>query len=156
MASEQLVVFQLKTEEYAIPIAQVKEIIRYNGATKLPNTPDYIDGIINLRDKVITVIDLAGKFLFATDKSTDKQVLIVEAAGQEVGLVVDTVTEVIRLNENEIEAADGLGYANETIRSIGKAGKRLFIILDLNKLFIPEELAIIQDTGLPESIQLSS
>ena len=53
MASEQLVVFQLATEEYAIPISQVKEIINYNGATKLPNTPNYMDGIITLRGKVI-------------------------------------------------------------------------------------------------------
>lgn len=69
MASEQFVVFQLATEEYAIPISQVKEIIRYNEATKLPNTPGYIDGIINLRGKVISVIDLAGKFALPAEYS---------------------------------------------------------------------------------------
>ena len=89
MASEQLVVFQLATEEYAVPIEQVKEIIHYKGATKLPSTPGYMDGIISLRGKVLPIIDLAEKFALLTEKSAAKQALIVEVAGQEVGLVVD-------------------------------------------------------------------
>lgn len=147
MASEQLVVFQLATEEYAIPISQVKEIIRYNEATKLPNTPNYMDGIINLRGKVISVIDLAGKFALLVEKSSKKQALIVEAAGQEVGLVVDAVTEVIRLEENAIEPANGIAHSNEYIRSIGKVDKRLLIILDLSKLFSQEEMMVLRDAG---------
>ncbi|MDD4599462.1 Chemotaxis protein CheW [bioreactor metagenome] len=147
MASEQLVVFQLAAEEYAIPISQVKEIIRYNGTTKLPNAPGYMDGIINLRGKVIAVVDLAKKFAVATERSTAKQALIVETAGQEVGLVVDAVTEVIRLDETQIEAANGIAQSSEFIRSIGKADKRLLIILDLNKLFTQEELAVLGDSG---------
>lgn len=147
MASEQLVVFQLAAEEYAIPISQVKEIIRYHEATKLPNTPEYMDGIINLRGKVISVIDLAGRFALPVEKSADKQALIVEAAGQEVGLVVDVVTEVIRLEENAIEPANGIAHSNEFIRSIGKVDKRLLIILDLNKLFSQEEMMVLRDAG---------
>ncbi|MDF2499727.1 MAG: CheW protein [Anaerosporomusa subterranea] len=147
MASEQLVVFQLATEEYAIPISQVKEIIRYNGATKLPNTPGYVDGIINLRGKVIPIIDLAGKFVLLTAKNSDKQALIVEAAGQDMGLVVDAVTEVIRLEETLIEAANGIAQSNEFIRSIGKVDKRLLIILDLDKLFSQEEMIVMREAG---------
>ncbi len=147
MASEQLVVFQLATEEYAIPISQVKEIVRYNSATKLPNTPGYMEGIINLRGQVIMVIDLAGKFALRTEKSSDKQALIVEAAGQEIGLVVDAVTEVIRLEETAIEPANGIAQCNEFIKSIGKVDKRLLIILDLNKLFCQEELMVMRDAG---------
>jgi purine-binding chemotaxis protein CheW len=147
MASEQLVVFQLKTEEYAIPIAQVKEIIRYNGATKLPNTPEYMDGIINLRGKVIPLIDLAGKFALLVETISTKQALIVEVAGQEVGLVVDAVTEVIRLEENAIEPANGIAHSSEYIRSIGKLDKRLLIILDLNQLFSTEEMMVMQEVS---------
>lgn len=147
MASEQLVVFQLASEEYAIPISQVKEIIRYNSATKLPSTPGYMDGIINLRGKVISVIDLAGKFALSVEKSSDKQALIVEAAGQEVGLVVDSVTEVIRLDDNAIEVANGIAHSGEYIRSIGKVDKRLLIILDLSKLFTKEEITVIREAG---------
>ncbi len=62
MASEQLVVFRLGSEEYAVTIAQVKEIIRYGGATRLPNTPEHLEGIINLRGKVIPVVDLGKRF----------------------------------------------------------------------------------------------
>jgi purine-binding chemotaxis protein CheW len=147
VGSEQLVVFQLALEEYAIPISQVKEIIRYNGAAKMPNTPEYMDGIINLRGKVISVIDLIEKFALAVEKGSDKQALIVEAAGQEVGLVVDSVTEVIRLEDNAIEAVNGIAQSSEFIRSIGKLGKRLLIILDLNKLFTHDEVIVIREAG---------
>ena len=145
MASEQLVVFQLAKEEYAFPISQVKEIIRYNGATKLPNTPGYMNGIINLRGKVISVIDLAGKFALLTEKRSDKQALIVETGGQEIGFVVDAVTEVIRLEETAIEAANGIAQSNEFIKSIGKVDQRLLIILDLDKLFSQEEMIMMRD-----------
>lgn len=135
----------MATEEYAIPISQVKEIIRYNSATKLPNTPGYMEGIINLRCKVISVIDLAGKFAFLTEKSSDKQALIVEVAGQEIGLVFDGVSEVIRLEESEIEATNGIAQSNEFIKSIGKVDKRLLIVLDLDKLLKQEEMIMIRD-----------
>lgn len=147
MASEQFVVFQLATEEYAIPISQVKEIIRYSSATKLPNMSGYMDGIINLRGKVISVVDLAGKFAVLTEKSSDKRTLIVEVADQEIGLVVDAVTEVLRLEEGVIEAANGMAQSNEFIKSIGKVDQRLLIILDLDRLFSQEEMIMMKDVG---------
>ena len=147
MASEQLVVFQLAIEEYAIPIAQVKEIIHYKGATKLPSTPGYMDGIISLRGKVLPIIDLAEKFALLTEKSAAKQALIVEVAGQDIGLVVDAVTEVIHLEETAIEEANGIAQSNEFIKSIGKVDKRLLIILDLDKLFTQEEMTVMRDAG---------
>lgn len=147
MTSEQLVVFQLAAEEYAIPIAQVKEIIRYKGATRLPGTPAYMCGIVNLRGKVIPVIDLAGRFELPVDKNADKQALIVEAAGREVGLVVDVVNEVIRLDGGAIEAANAVAQSTEYIRSIGKTDDRLLIILDLDKLFTQEEMTVLCEAG---------
>ena len=137
-----LVVFQLATAEYAIPISQVKEIIRYNGATKIPTAPEYMEGIINLRGKVISVVDLSGKFALPTEKGVAKQALIIEVAGREVGLVVDEVTEVIRLEETEVEAANDLAQSNVFIKAIGKVDKRLLIILDLSNLFSEEMLAM--------------
>lgn len=146
--SEQLVVLQLAAEEYAISISKVKEIIRYHGATKLPNTPSYMDGIINLRGKVIPVIDLAEKFAVAVEKTADKQVLIVEAASQDVGLVVDEVIEVIRLEERAIEAVRGMAQSSEYIRAIGKVDDRLLIILDLDKLFTQEEITALETASV--------
>jgi len=147
VGSEQFVVFQLANEEYAIPISQVKEIIRYNGATPIPNAPEYMDGIISLRGKILAVINLAGKFALFTGKNSTRQALIVEAAGQEVGLVVDAVTEVLRLEENAIEAANGIAQSKAFIRAIGKVDKRLLIILDLSQLFSQEEMSIMKNAG---------
>lgn len=144
MVSEQLVVFQLAAEEYAIPISQVKEIIRYNGATQMPDTPEYVEGIVNLRGKVIPVIHLAKKFNFPQGKNLDAQALIVEAANQEIGIVVDAVTEVIRLDENATEAVSGIAQPGEFIKAIGKVEKRLLIILDLDKLFSQAEMTAVK------------
>ena len=140
MASEQLVVFQLGSEEYAVSITQVKEIIRYGGATKLPNTPDYLEGIINLRGKVIPVMDLAHRFSLAREKSDGGQAVIVETMGQEVGLVVDGVTEVLRIDDTAIEPAQTICHAGDLFRGIGKLQERLLIVLDLDKLLSEGEL----------------
>lgn len=147
MASEQFVVFQLAKEEYAISIEQVKEIICYSGATKLPNALGYINGIINLRGKVISIIDLADKFFMMTEKISTRQALIVTTSGHEVGLLVDTVTEVIRLDESAIETANGIASSNSFIKAIGKVGNRLLIILNLNELFTQEEMTAIKSAG---------
>jgi purine-binding chemotaxis protein CheW len=147
MASEQLVVFQLGSEEYAASISQVKEIIRYGGATKLPNTPEHMEGIINLRGKVIPVVDLAKRFGLAQAKQAGTQALIVEAAGREVGMVVDVVSEVLRLEDGAIEPGQTVSHAGEFLRGIGKAGDRLLIILDLDKLFSEEEQGAMRAAG---------
>ncbi len=143
MASEQLVVFQMGNEEYAIAIAQVKEIIRYGGATRLPDTPEHMEGIINLRGKVIPVVDLAKRFGLAREKREGIQAVIVEASGRDVGVVVDEVTEVLRLEEGAIEPAQTVRHAGEFLRGIGKLEGRLLIILNLDKLFSEEEQAIM-------------
>ena len=104
MSTEQLVVFQLANEEYALPISQVREIIQYKDVTRLPHTSEYMEGIINLRGKVIPVIDLALKLSLQTEKTLNKKVLIVEATEKDIGIVVDEVKEVIRLEDTAIEA----------------------------------------------------
>ncbi|MDR7866532.1 MAG: chemotaxis protein CheW [Sporomusaceae bacterium] len=147
MASEQLVVFRLGKEEYAVSITQVKEIIRYGGATKLPNTPDHMEGIINLRGKVIPVIDLAKRFGLVREKTDGAQAVIVEAARREVGVVVDGVTEVLRIEDSAIELAQTVCHAGQFLRGIGKLEGRLLIILDLDKLLSEEEQQAIAFPG---------
>lgn len=147
MASEQLVAFKLGSEKYAVSIAQVKEIIRYSGANKLPNTPEHMEGIINLRSKVIPVMDLAKRFGLVQGKARDKQVVIIESLGLEVGVVVDEVTEVLLLEENAIEPAPTVTQMGELLRCIGKQGERLMIILDMDKLFSKEEKELLQNVG---------
>jgi Chemotaxis signal transduction protein len=147
MASEQLVVFQLGDEEYAVQISRVKEIIRFNGAVKLPNTPAHLEGIINLRGKLIPVVDLGKRFGLARAKAAGAQAVIVEASGREVGVVVDQVTEVLRLEDSAVDPAQAVGWRGDFLRGIGKLDNRLLIILDLDKLFGGEDGAAEAEAG---------
>jgi purine-binding chemotaxis protein CheW len=146
MAEEQLVLFSLGNEEYAISIIQVKEIIQYKGVTKLPNTPECMEGVITLRGKIIPVIDLARRLELATAMGNDKRVLIIETTGREIGIVVDEVTEVIRLQDSAIEPPP-MSTGNDYVRGIGKEGNRLLILLDVDKLFGEGEMQELQKVG---------
>lgn len=146
MAEEQLVLFSLGKEEYAISIGQVKEIIQYKGVTKLPNTPEYMEGVINLRGKIIPVIDLARRLALVTAKVDDKRALIIETAAGEVGIVVDEVTEVIRLQDSAIDPPPSAA-TNGYIRGVGKEGRRLLILLDVDKLFGEDEMQELKKVG---------
>ena len=130
MAEQQVVVFHLGQEEYCLPIGQVREIIQYQGATKLPGAPGHFEGIINLRGKIIPVIDLAKKFQLAA-ASGERQALIVEVGDNSLGVIVDSVTEVIRLQDGAIEVPPAqAASAGSCVRGIGKTGERLLILLD--------------------------
>ncbi len=153
MAMQQMVIFRVGIEEYAIPIEMVKEIILYRGATRLPGTAEYIDGMINLRGKVLMVIDLAKKLALRSGHPAEQhQALIVETGGQEVGLLVDVVTEVMQLEEEDIEPAAGIVPAGGYIRAIGKADQRLLIIMDLPKLFTDSEIAELRKEHAEQSV----
>lgn len=146
MAEEQLVLFSLGGEEYAISITQVKEIIQYKNATKLPNTPLYMEGIISLRGKIVPVVDLASRLELAVSENSDKRALIVETAGREIGIVVDEVTEVLQLQDSAIEPPPA-ATANGYIRGIGKEGNRLLILLDTDRLFSKDEIEELKKVG---------
>lgn len=144
---EQLVAFRLGREEYAISISQVKEIVRYSGATKLPNTPTHMEGIINLRSNVIPVVNLAKRFDLPAEEVKAKQVVILETAGLEVGVIVDEVTEVLMIEEENMEPAPMMDQQEAFFRGIGKLGDRLMLILDLDVLFDREETEMLQNAG---------
>jgi purine-binding chemotaxis protein CheW len=146
MAEEQVVLFRLGKEEYAISITQVKEIIHHKGATQLPDMPGYVEGIISLRGTIIPVVDLAMRLGLITSRNGDKRILVIEMAGREIGIIVDEVTEVIRLQENAIEPPP-LATVNGYIRGIGKEGTRLLILVDIEKLFDEEELQELKKVG---------
>lgn len=138
-----MVVFRLGKEEYGVSISQVREIIQYRNATKLPNTADFMEGIINLRGKVIPVIELARRFGLTVDCEKDRRAIIVDVADQEVGVIVTEVTEVLRLSDEQIEAVPAMTSVNECIRGIGKDAHRLLILLDLSKLLRADEIEAI-------------
>lgn len=139
MTEEQLVLFSLGREVYGIAIAQVKEIIQYKAATKVPNTREYMEGIITLRGKIIPLINLALRLKLTASSSSSQRALIIETAGREIGIAVEDVTEVIWLQANAIELPP-MATGNSYIRGIGKKGDRLIILLDVDKLFNEAEL----------------
>ena len=143
---EQFVIFSLGKEEYAVSISQVREIIQYNGATKLPQTPKFVEGIINLRGKVIPVINLAERFELKTDEINSKKAVIVDTNGKEIGMIVDEVTDVIRISSESIEPAPSImSINNHFIRGVGKRDNRLLILLDLDQLFTYEEFSQLKE-----------
>jgi purine-binding chemotaxis protein CheW len=135
MLEEQLVVFRLQNEEYGLPIHKVKEIIRLVAITKMPNTPEYIEGVINLRGGIIPVIDLKNYFgFFVNEQQAEGRIIIIEIAGKEVGIIVDAVEEVLCISEENIEPPP-LQASNmaDYVRGVGKLQDRLLILLDLDR-----------------------
>ena len=134
MAELQWVIFGLGQEEYAISISQVKEIIKYKDVTKLPNMGGGMEGIISLRGRVIPVINLSKRLNVPTASTVEKKVLIIETENHDLGVIVDQVTEVLRVQEASIETLPMVA-GNEYIQGIGKVSNRLLIWLDVETLF---------------------
>lgn len=140
----QLVVFKLAEEEYGFAINQVEEIIKMAEATRVPKAPKYISGIINLRGKVIPVINLKERFNLAQSALDDQnRIIVVEIQDYSVGIMVDCVTEVLRLSDTAVEPTPSVFSSNisdEYIKGVGKLNERLIILLDLEHILSIEEI----------------
>ena len=133
----QLVVFDLAGENYGVNIGTVREIIRLQSVTHLPEVPDYVEGVINLRGRVIPVVNLRRRFgLAASEHSADNRIVVVDIAGEDLGVIVDAVTEVLRVPEAAIEPASALVTTDDSyyMDGIAKIGDRLLILLDLDRV----------------------
>jgi len=131
------VVFTLEKEEYGIDINRVQEIIRLPETTRLPSTPDYVLGIINLRNTIIPVIDTKKKLMsIESAVSEDTRVIIVEIGGKRVGLIVDEVSEVIKVPKELVVPADAIGTSiqMEYLLGVARFDQRLLILLNVNKI----------------------
>lgn len=139
----QVVVFKLGEDEYCVPVSQAREIQTYSIPTRIPNTPDFVEGIINLRGQIIPILDLKKRFgsgITVVDSGT--RVIIIDMAGELMGIVVDSVSEVLKLSENKFEAppqAVKSSINNNYISGIGKIDSRLLILIDLAKILNEEE-----------------
>jgi purine-binding chemotaxis protein CheW len=133
----QFVTFTLGNEEYAVDILSVQEINRITEITKVPNSPDYVEGVINLRGKVIPVINLRKKF-GREEKETDdtSRIIIMEIQDITNGLIVDSVSEVLRIPTSTIEPAPPMSsnISSRFIKGIAKLENRLIILIDLDRL----------------------
>lgn len=142
---EQLVICSLGKENYGLPVSQVKEIIRDCPSIKIPNTPHFMEGIINIRGQIIPIIDLTKRFGFNMTAIAERKIVIIDNLGQDFGMVVDNVTEVLWIDEGAIEPVPSFnGEQRGFIRGVGKIDQRLVIILDAAKLLENDETALLR------------
>ena len=138
----QWVTFRLADEIYGINVMQVQEVLRYTEIAPVPGAPGYVLGIINLRGNVVTVIDTRDRFGLSTTEVTDNtRIVIIESEGQVIGIMVDSVAEVVYLRQSEIETAPSVGNdeTSRFIQGVCHKNDQLLILVDLDKLLSEDE-----------------
>ncbi len=146
--------FKLDEEVFAIDISKVREVLEYTDVTKVPRTPEFMKGVINLRGHVVPVVDLRLKFgMPEAEKTVNTCIIIVEVNVEEetavLGALADSVQEVHDFEADQIEPAPKIGTRLKTdfIKGMGKRDDQFIMILDIDKVFSTDELAIVQDAG---------
>ncbi len=151
LETSQYLAFQLEDEEFAFDISKVREVLEFSTITKVPQTPDMMKGVINLRGSVVPVIDMRVKFnMGETEKTVNTVIIIIDIVIDDestmIGALVDSVKEVIDLDIDHIEPPPKLGTRlnTEFIKGMGKQNDQFLIILDIDKVFSSEELELVQ------------
>lgn len=141
----QWVTFQLEDEFYGINVMQVQEVLRLTEIAPVPGAPSYVLGIINLRGNVVTVIDTRARFsLSPQDATENSRIIIIEVAGNVIGMLVDSVAEVVYLRQSEIDSAPNVSDdSSRFIQGVCNREKYLLILVDVNKLLDQEEISDI-------------
>ena len=138
----QWVTYRLGEETYGINVMQVQEVLRHTEIAPVPGAPDYVLGIINLRGNVVTVIDTRSRFgLPSADITDNSRIVIIESEHQVVGILVDSVAEVVYLRSSEIDSAPNVGTEESAkfIQGVSNRDGELLILVDLNKLLSDDE-----------------
>jgi purine-binding chemotaxis protein CheW len=157
-SEKQLVVFNLGEESYAIDINMVREIIQMQSITRVPGTPHSVEGVINLRGAVIPIVDLRKKFkLNKVSKDKDTRIVVVSCKGQDVGVIVDSVAEVLRIPVDSIEPSSSVFSEEhlEHLQGIVKLENRLVILLDMDQVLSRQDIAAISSLDMKKSGKLS-
>lgn len=150
----QLVTFEVGHEEFAVDILVVQEINRMMTITSVPQSPQDVVGVINLRGRIIPVIELRTRFgLEAVERGNDSRIIVVDVSGRTIGFIVDKVNEVLRISGNIVDPAPSMvaGVDSDYIQGVGKLEDRLLILLDLERLFSAQDLktmdAVLDQAG---------
>jgi purine-binding chemotaxis protein CheW len=150
--------FMLGEEVFALDITKVREVLDFTKVTKVPQTPDFMRGVINLRGSVVPVVDMRLKFgMSVTEKTVNTCIIIVEVSLEEesivIGALADSVREVFDLEPDQVEPAPKIGTQlnTEFLRGMGKKNDEFILILDIDKVFTTEELAVVQASGSLQS-----
>ena len=156
MDTRQYLSFKLDEEEFALDISKVREVLDFTKITKVPQTPDFMKGVINLRGAVVPVVDLNRKFgIKDTEKTVNTRIIIGEVSieGDEtvLGVLADSVHEVMELEPESIEPAPKIGAKLNTdfIKGMGKRDDEFVMILDIDKVFSAGELSFVNQTDQP-------
>jgi purine-binding chemotaxis protein CheW len=148
----QLVSFKLDEEEYGVNVLKVREIIRMPSITRVPNTPHYVEGVINLRGKVIPIMSIRRRFSLGeveNDKST--RIMVMDVDGELMGFIVDSVSEVIRISEREIQPPPPVassGVDQDCMSGVINQPERLLILLDLEKMSSREDRKMLSNISI--------
>ncbi len=146
----QVVGFRIGRETFGLPISMVREIVRVPEITSVPNAPDYIEGVINLRGRIIPIVDLRKRFGERSfEPSKKNRIVVVELESRAIGLIVNSASEVLRIPPSEIEEPHNVFKEGELnyITGVGKLNGRLVILLDLNKILLRGELGRLEEVA---------
>ncbi|MBF0126503.1 MAG: purine-binding chemotaxis protein CheW [Magnetococcales bacterium] len=153
-SSTQYLTFMLGTEVFAVDIAKIREVLEFTTVTKVPRTPAFMCGVINLRGSVVPVVDMRLKFrMDKTDKTVNTCIIILEIAQDDgvvvMGALADSVREVMELGPDQIEPPPkiGLRLRADFLKGMGKDDGRFIMILDIDKIFSVEELSAVQEAA---------
>jgi len=160
--TKQYLTFRVGEEDFALDVSNVREILEFTSITKVPKTPEYMRGVINLRGSVVPVLDMRLKFgLTEAQKTIDTCIIVLEVDidGEKtvIGALVDSVQEVFELDPQHIEPAPRIGTRLRTdfIRGMGKRDDHFIIILNIDKVFSSEELTAVQELEKNEQMMMA-
>ena len=152
--------FILEDETFAIDVSQVREVLDLSRITKVPRTPDFVRGVINIRGNVVPVVDFRMKFgMEMTESTVNTRIIIMEITINDktiiVGAIADSVNDVLEIEPDQIEPAPEIGsrWKSEFIKGIGKHNDKFIMILDIGLVFSSDELALVGDTGKDVSLE---
>jgi len=149
--SNEYLTFTLGKEEYGIEILKVQEIRGYEAVTKIANAPEFIKGVVNLRGTIVPIVDMRIKFnLGSAEYNQFTVVIILNVAGRVVGMVVDSVSDVIQLSGEQIRPAPDFSSTFDTkyITGLGTIDDRMLILVDIEKLMSGQDMALIESSAL--------
>jgi purine-binding chemotaxis protein CheW len=143
--TEEFLTFALGEEEYGVEILKVQEIRGYDSVTRLPDAPDYIKGVINLRGVIVPVIDMRLKFRQKAEYGPTTVMIVLNVADRVVGIVVDAVSDVVRLGREQIREVPEVGAAidREFLTGLGMVDERMLILLDIEKLMTDTDMGLV-------------
>ena len=150
VSQREFLTFTLGPEEYGLEILKVQEIRSFDTVTTIPNAPAFLKGVINLRGVIVPIIDMRMKFNLNEIKYNEFTVVIIlNIAGRVMGIIVDGVSDVVSLSENEIKPAPEFGsiFSAEYILGLGTVEQRMLILVDIERLMTHQELALVDDVS---------